>query len=131
MKDISFGEWLADKFTTIVGSWTFIAFQTVILISWLILNLSFLFIQWDPYPFILLNLFLSFQAAYTGPIIMMSQNRQSQIDRETMVKDYELSEESFKYLEKITKIMEAYEKDRKKQFKILKNILEEIEDDDA
>jgi len=57
---------------------------------WIILNLTAFIQHWDPYPFILLNLALSFQAAYTAPIIMMSQNRQSIIDRQTTNHDYEI-----------------------------------------
>lgn len=116
---------LADKFTVVVGSWTFILVQTCFLMAWMAANTYLIFFRWDPYPFILLNLFLSFQAAYTGPIIMMAQNRQSQVDRETMLKDYELSEESAEQLEKIARIMELYEQDRKKQFEVLKKIYSE------
>jgi uncharacterized membrane protein len=60
-----------------IGSWTFILSQAVLLLIWMILNLVAWIRHWDPYPFILLNLALSFQAAFAGPIIMMSQNRQS------------------------------------------------------
>ncbi|MGC4192502.1 MAG: DUF1003 domain-containing protein [Thermomicrobiales bacterium] len=61
-----------------MGSWRFIIIQTAILISWIALNVIGWTHHWDPYPFILLNLALSFQAAYSAPIIMMSQNRQAQ-----------------------------------------------------
>ena len=64
-----------------MGSWTFIIIQSVILAVWIVLNVTAWAKAWDPYPFILLNLALSFQAAYAAPIIMMSQNRQSEIDR--------------------------------------------------
>jgi uncharacterized membrane protein len=73
----TFGERVADGFAAVVGSWPFIVVQTVILAAWIVLNVLAWSYQWDPYPFILLNLVLSFQAAYAGPIIMMSQNRQS------------------------------------------------------
>ncbi|HEV3303686.1 MAG TPA: DUF1003 domain-containing protein, partial [Planctomycetaceae bacterium] len=62
-----------------VGSWPFIIVQTALLTAWVIANVCWLVYRWDPYPFILLNLVLSFQAAYASPIIMMSQNRQSKI----------------------------------------------------
>jgi uncharacterized membrane protein len=75
----TFGERLADRFAAIVGSWTFIVIQSVLLAIWVALNLIAWAYRWDPYPFILLNLALSFQAAYASPIIMMSQNRQSQL----------------------------------------------------
>ena len=77
----SLGERTADLFTRWLGSWTFIIVQSVILAIWIALNLTELLTRaWDPYPFILLNLALSFQAAYAAPIIMMSQNRQAEIE---------------------------------------------------
>ena len=73
------GERIADGFAAVVGSWTFIIIQSGLLLAWIALNVAQLVSPWDPYPFILLNLALSFQAAYATPIIMMSQNRQSRI----------------------------------------------------
>ena len=75
------GQRIADKVADTIGSWPFIITQTVILTVWIILNGLAWINHWDPYPFILLNLMLSFQAAYSGPVIMMSQNRQSMKDR--------------------------------------------------
>src|SRR4051812_20341274 len=72
------GARLADRVAETVGSWRFIIIQSVLLGVWIILNMVAVVNQWDPYPFILLNLVLSFQAAYAAPIIMMSQNRQSE-----------------------------------------------------
>jgi uncharacterized membrane protein len=77
------GAVLADWVAETVGSWRFIIIQSVLLGIWIILNMMAFINRWDPYPFILLNLVLSFQAAYAAPIIMMSQNRQSEIDRST------------------------------------------------
>jgi uncharacterized membrane protein len=73
------GEKAADAFAATVGSWTFLIVQTVLLGVWIIINLVAWSYRWDPYPFILLNLVLSFQAAYAAPIIMMSQNRQARL----------------------------------------------------
>ena len=73
------GERAADRFAAVVGSWPFIIAQTALLSAWLALNLVAWSYHWDPYPFILLNLMLSFQAAYASPIIMMSQNRQARL----------------------------------------------------
>jgi uncharacterized membrane protein len=73
------GERIADLVTTWIGSWTFLITQSVLLLIWMILNLIGWWRHWDPYPFVLLNLVLSFQAAYATPIIMMSQNRQALI----------------------------------------------------
>jgi uncharacterized membrane protein len=74
-----------------MGSWSFIIIQSVILVIWIILNVTAFTQQWDPYPFILLNLALSFQAAYAAPVIMMSQNRQASIDRAAAQNDYQVN----------------------------------------
>ncbi|MDG3007796.1 DUF1003 domain-containing protein [Paludisphaera mucosa] len=73
------GERMADSFASVMGSWTFILLQTTLLAIWVLLNLMAWARHWDPYPFILLNLALSFQSAYAAPILMMSQNRQSRL----------------------------------------------------
>jgi uncharacterized membrane protein len=73
------GERVADAFARAIGSWIFIITQSVLLTAWVIANVVHTIKPWDPYPFILLNLALSFQAAYASPIIMMSQNRQSKL----------------------------------------------------
>jgi uncharacterized membrane protein len=79
---LTFGQRVADGVAAIMGSWRFIILQSVILAAWIVLNVTELVWRaWDPYPFILLNLLLSFQAAYAAPIIMMSQNRQAAKDR--------------------------------------------------
>jgi uncharacterized membrane protein len=75
------GERAADAVAGAVGSWRFIIIQSCLLAAWMALNVVAFARHWDPYPFILLNLALSFQAAYSSPIIMMSQNRQAQKDR--------------------------------------------------
>lgn len=72
-------EHLADMVTRIVGSWTFLIIQTVLLGAWMVVNLIGWWQHWDPYPFILLNLVLSFQAAFASPVILMSQNRQTKL----------------------------------------------------
>ena len=81
------GERIADLVTAVVGSWKFIIIQSCLLTLWIVLNVLAIIGQWDPYPFILLNLALSFQAAYATPFILMSQNRQSEIDRERTLQD--------------------------------------------
>ena len=72
---------LADRFVDIIGSWKFIVTQSVTMVLWVCLNVTTP-IKADPYPFILLNLMLSTQAALLGPIILMSNNRQGALDRE-------------------------------------------------
>jgi len=88
---LTLGERLSDLVAATVGSWRFILIQSGLLLAWLIANAAFGGNAWDPYPFILLNLMLSFQAAYTAPIIMMSQNRQSDIDRIRSIADYQVN----------------------------------------
>ncbi len=80
-EQLTLGQRVADRVADTIGSWPFIIIQSMILIVWIILNVTAWVHHWDIYPFILLNLMLSFQAAYAGPVIMMSQNRQSSKDR--------------------------------------------------
>ncbi|MBA8901697.1 MULTISPECIES: DUF1003 domain-containing protein [unclassified Phyllobacterium] len=85
------GQRIADQVAATMGSWPFIIIQTVILFVWVVLNVTAYVQRWDPYPFILLNLALSFQAAYAAPFIMMSQNRQQDIDRRDAEDDYKIN----------------------------------------
>jgi uncharacterized membrane protein len=100
------GERLADGVAGRVGSWPFIIVQSLLLVAWIVAN-GFLIRDWvggrpfDPYPFILLNLVLSFQAAYTGPVVMMSQNRQAAKDRDEAEHDYGVNREA---LERLTRL---------------------------
>ena len=87
----SAGDSAADMFASAVGSWRFIIIQSIILAAWITLNVLAWMRHWDPYPFILLNLTLSFQAAYAAPIIMMSQNRQAAKDRLMAEQDYRVN----------------------------------------
>ena len=88
---LTVGQRIADKVAATMGSWTFIICQSVILAIWVALNVTAYIRSWDPYPFILLNLALSFQAAYSAPIIMMSQNRQQDVDRKAAENDYRIN----------------------------------------
>ena len=85
------GQKIADTVASTMGSWRFIIIQTTILLFWIVLNVTAYVQRWDPYPFILLNLALSFQAAYAAPFIMMSQNRQQDIDRRAAETDYQIN----------------------------------------
>jgi uncharacterized membrane protein len=85
------GQRIADRLAAVMGSWPFIIVQSIILAIWICLNVIAYNNHWDPYPFILLNLALSFQAAYAAPIIMMSQNRQAAKDRLMAEQDYEVN----------------------------------------
>jgi uncharacterized membrane protein len=85
------GQRIADQVAATMGSWNFIIIQSVILLIWIALNVTAFVEQWDPYPFILLNLALSFQAAYAAPFIMMSQNRQQDVDRKAAEHDHQIN----------------------------------------
>ena len=87
----TFGQRISDGVAKTVGSWKFIIIQSVCIMIWIVYNALSLNHVWDPYPFILLNLMLSFQAAYTAPAIMMSQNRLSEIDRLQATNDFEVN----------------------------------------
>ena len=80
-EQMTLGERVADRVADTIGSWRFIIIQSMLIVLWIILNVVAWVEHWDPYPFILMNVMLSFQAAYAGPVIMMSQNRQSAKDR--------------------------------------------------
>lgn len=88
-EQISFGQRLADRVATFGGSWTFIVLFGFFLLVWMVINSVFLITKpFDPYPYILLNLILSTLAALQAPVIMMSQNRQEEKDRDRARKDY-------------------------------------------
>lgn len=97
----TFGQKAADTVAAVMGSWKFLIIQTCILITWITLNIIGWVQHWDPYPFILLNLTLSFQAAYATPIILMSQNRQSETDRIRAELDYATDTKAEKEIESI------------------------------
>lgn len=93
-EQLSFGQKAADRIASTVGSWRFIITQSVLLTVWVILNVTAYLQHWDPYPFILMNLLLSTQAAYTAPMIMMSQNRQAIRDRLEAHNDYLINQKA-------------------------------------
>jgi uncharacterized membrane protein len=88
---LTIGQRFADTVAATMGSWRFILIQSFVLLIWIGLNITAYVQKWDPYPFILLNLVLSFQAAYAAPFIMMSQNRQQDIDRKAAENDYQVN----------------------------------------
>jgi uncharacterized membrane protein len=102
---LNFGSRLADAVATGMGSWKFIIVQTVLVILWMALNIIGFFYHWDVYPFILLNLLFSTQAAYAAPIIMMSQNRQSERDRMQAQADYQTNIDAKQEIEALTLIL--------------------------
>src|SRR5438876_7240824 len=107
-EQLGLGQRVADRVALLVGSWTFILVQSGIFLIWVAFNVYLVVSAirnpgslqaWDPYPFILLNLILSFQAAYTGPVVMMSQNRQTEKDRLMAQHDYEINVKAEEELE--------------------------------
>jgi uncharacterized membrane protein len=100
-EEMTFGQRLADSVATGMGSWNFIIWQTVIVAIWMILNVWAILGKWDEYPFILLNLVFSTQAAYAAPIIMMAQNRQNQRDRAQADEDFRTNVEAKKEIEEL------------------------------
>ena len=128
MRVKDFGINLADKIASFVGSWTFIILQSVILIGWMIINMDNL-VTFDPYPFILMNLFLSAQAAYATPMILMSGNRQAEKDREHMKKDLEVDEDSKELLQAVFALLIKLDEDLKLDRKAIEDhskILKEL-----
>ncbi|MGC8486594.1 MAG: DUF1003 domain-containing protein [Clostridia bacterium] len=100
-RHIKLGQRLADSLARGAGSWPFILGQTVLWGAWIGVNLTLPVRRWDPYPFILLNLALSFQAAYAAPIIMMSQNRQARRDRDLARRAFRLERRMARELDAI------------------------------
>ena len=113
------GQRIADRLATVMGSWAFIIIQSIILMFWISLNVLAYINHWDPYPFILLNLALSFQAAYAAPIIMMSQNRQAAKDRLMAEQDYVVN---IKAEEEVKSIMAHLEQQDEVMIDILRRI---------
>ena len=103
---LTFGQRIADGFAVTMGSWRFIIIQSFLLAIWVALNVLAWVHHWDPYPFILLNLALSFQAAYAAPIIMMSQNRQALKDRIAAEHDFQINTKAENEVRAILKHLE-------------------------
>ncbi len=109
---LTYGQKIADRVANNMGSWHFIITQTIIVGLWIILNLLAFFNHWDPYPFILLNLLFSTQAAYAAPIIMMAQNRQADRDRVQAESDYETNKKAEKEIEALQLYLSHIENDK-------------------
>jgi uncharacterized membrane protein len=105
------GQKAADRLTKIAGSWGFIIGFMLFLIIWIIINGIWLLNQsWDPYPFILLNLALSCLAAIQAPIILMSQNRTNEKDRQRAEYDYAVNRKSEREIQDIKKLISKIER---------------------
>jgi len=109
---LTLGSRVADKVATGMGSWRFIIIQTIIVVIWMVLNFVAFISHWDPYPFILLNLLFSTQAAYAAPIIMMAQNRQNERDRVHAEADYQTNIDAKLEIEALTIKLNKLEVDK-------------------
>ena len=108
----TFGQRIADTVANSMGSWTFIIIQSFVVTLWILCNLIAWRFQWDVYPFILLNLVFSTQAAYAAPIIMMSQNRSAERDRYHAEADYKTNLEAKKEIEQLMEILNKIDVDK-------------------
>ena len=113
------GQRAADVVAATVGSWKFIITQSLLLTVWVILNVTAWINHWDPYPFILMNLVLPLQAAYTAPIIMMSQNRQAERDRIEARNDYLINQKAEEEVRAILEHLAAQDEALIEIFKLL------------
>ncbi len=119
-EEASRGERIADQVSAAIGSWPFIVIQSVLLLIWVAINLWLIFgLHWDPYPFILLNLVLSFQATYAGPIVLLAGNRHAQKDRITLE---HAADEADKGEEHINRILIEIKKNTELTLRILKEL---------
>ena len=119
-EDAPLGARIADRLAAGMGSWPFIIIQSVLLLVWVAINYYGLFVKrWDVYPFILLNLLLSLQATYAGPIVLLAGNRQSQKDRITLE---HAADEADKGEEHITRILIEIKKNTDLTLQILKEL---------
>ena len=120
---MSFGQKLADKLALGMGSWPFIIAQSILVVLWIGLNFVGFIYHWDVYPFILLNLLFSTQAAYAAPIIMMAQNRQNDRDRHQATEDYTTNIEAKKEIEQLQIALARIENEKLNQVLKLLNEL--------
>ncbi len=101
------GQKAADKLTTFAGSWGFIIGLLILIFFWIVVNAMAFIYRWDPYPFILLNLGLSCLAALQAPVILMSQNRQTERDRINAKYDYQVNRKAEREIQQIVKSLEG------------------------
>jgi uncharacterized membrane protein len=119
-EDATRGERIADKVSAAIGSWYFIIIQSILLLFWVYINsVEFFTHKWDLYPFILLNLVLSFQATYAGPIVLLAGNRHAQKDRITLE---HAADEADKGEEHINRILIEIRKNTELTLQILKEL---------
>ena len=117
--EATLGERVADRFAGGIGSWWFLGIQSVLIAVWILLNVLMVIFHWDPYPFILLNLMFSIQAAFTGPVLLLSGNRQAQKDRLRLEHTAEVAESA----EHATvEILEEIERNTEATLKVIEHL---------
>jgi uncharacterized membrane protein len=97
----------AERMARFLGTGRYLVAQTLLVIVWIIINLAAVSLRWDPYPFILLNLAFSTQAAYAAPLILLAQNRQADRDKEEVERDREMNSRSLADTEFLAREMAA------------------------
>ena len=97
----------AERMARFLGTGRYLAFQTLLVIVWIVLNVTAASLRWDPYPFILLNLAFSTQAAYAAPMILLAQNRQADRDRGETERDRDMNARSLADTEFLAREMAA------------------------
>lgn len=99
--ELTRGQRAADAVARFMGSWRFVITQAAVMVMWFALNATAWAFAWDPYPFILLNLAMSAEAAFATPLLLMSQNRSAEADREILNKDFLADSETNIIVERI------------------------------
>jgi uncharacterized membrane protein len=110
----SAGDRIADRVAAFIGSWAFIIGQTGVMVLWILVNTLALFgfIRFDMYPFVFLNLFMSAEAAFATPLILMSQDRSAERDREHAQHDYDVNIEAKREIEELMTTLARIEIDK-------------------
>jgi uncharacterized membrane protein len=108
------GDRVADRVAAFIGSWKFIIGQTAIMVVWIVVNTLAVFgvIRFDEYPFVFLNLFMSAEAAFATPLILMSQNRSAERDRGHAQHDYEVNVDAKAEIEELMTTLARIENDK-------------------
>lgn len=104
--EASFGQRAADAVAGFMGSWRFVIIQSIFISAWVTINIVAVALRWDAYPFVLLNLVFSVQAAYASPIILLAQNRSSEHDRLRAEEDYRVNAEALEHLRALRAVEE-------------------------
>lgn len=107
---LTIGQKAADLASSLIGSWMFIIILVILIGSWVYLNILMIIYRWDPYPFILLNFILSTLAAIQAPIILMSQNRETEREKLRQRYDYQIDRKAEREIEEIQKQLNRIEK---------------------